>query len=135
MSSVVLPGPSTICPRCNAVLVTEGLRPDQPIICPDCGATSVLRRAGFKVRTSRLALLSLALGIASLVGVCLTGIPAVIAGILALRQIARSHGGLSGRHLAVSGIVTGAAFGILCAPFSAALILPGLQKLRLALGS
>ena len=135
MSSIVPPGLTTICPGCKAVLATEGLRPDQPIVCPACWATSILRRPGFVVRTSRLAILSLTLGIASLVGICLTGIPAIIAGAVALRQINRSQGGIVGRNLALGGIVTGAVFGFLCAPFTPALILPALQKLRSAIGS
>jgi hypothetical protein len=134
MSSLIPAGANTICPGCQAELVTAGLRPGQAVICPACCATSVLRRTGFVVRTSRLAIVSLTLGIASLVGMCLTGIPAIIMGALALRQINRSRGGIVGRHLALSGITTGGVFGILCVPFTLALILPAFQMLRKAVG-
>ncbi|HEY2250312.1 MAG TPA: DUF4190 domain-containing protein [Planctomycetaceae bacterium] len=123
-----------ICPGCKAVLVTEGQRHDQPVICPACSATRVIRRTGFAVRTSRLAIVSLTLGIASLLGLCLTGIPAIITGLVALRQINRSQGKIVGRRLALGGIATGGVFGCLCAPFTAGLILPAVQKLQAAFG-
>lgn len=135
MSSIVTAGPNATCPGCGAVLVTEGLAFNQRIVCPVCCETSVLRCPGFAVRTSRLAIVSLALGIASLLGMCLTGIPAIIVGALALRDINRSQGGLVGRRLALGGITTGGVFGFLCAPFTLALMLPALHMLRAAMRS
>jgi hypothetical protein len=133
--SIVTAGPNATCPGCGAVLVTEGLAPDQTIVCPACYATSVLRRPGFAVRTSRLAIVSVALGIASLLCMFLTGIPAIIAGALAFREINRSQGSLVGRGLALGGIALGGVFGFLCGPITVALLLPAVQKLQNAVGS
>lgn len=62
-------------------------------------------------RTSALAITSLVLGILSLVGCCLTGVPlgvpAGLIGAIALVRIGSSQGRLGGRGLAIGGIVTG----------------------------
>src|SRR5437879_11154513 len=105
MLSVLTAGPRATCDTCGAVLVIEGLAPDQDVLCPACGATFVLRRTGFAPRRSRLATISLMLGIVSLLGMCLTGIPAVVVGILALREIRGSKESIFGRRLAIGGIV------------------------------
>jgi hypothetical protein len=78
---------------------------------------------------------SLVLGIASLFCNVLTGLPALIVGILALRDIGRSRKRLSGHGLAVAGIATACigtllscmVFGMLLLP---ALLLPAVQKVR-----
>ena len=57
--------------------------------------------------TSGLAVTSLVLGIASFIFSCLTGIPAVICGIMAHSKISKSVGRLKGNGLATAGIVTG----------------------------
>jgi len=57
--------------------------------------------------TSGKATASLILGIVSLCAGFLFGIPAVILGVLARRDIKRSEGRLSGDGLAIGGIVTG----------------------------
>ena len=118
------------CPSCSAVLVAGAAVADQPVLCPACGSVFVLRRPEFVVRTSRLAIASLILGIASLIGMCFTGIPAILMGLFALKEIRTAKGGLVGRRRALTGIVAGALFGILCAPCSSALLLPALQMLR-----
>ena len=132
MSSIIAAGSVTLgssatCPACGALLVIEGLGPDQAVLCPACCARSVIRRRGFVVRTSRLAIVSLTLGIGSLLGIFVTGIPAIIVGVVALRKINRSQGSLVGRSLAIAGIATGAVFGFMCAPFTLALMLPLVQ--------
>jgi hypothetical protein len=130
MSSNVTTGLNATCPGCGAVLVTEGLGPDQAVLCPACCATFLLRRPGFALRTSRLAIASLVLGILSLLGMCLTGIPAIITGLLALREIHRSKGGIVGRRLAIGGIATGGVLGFLCAPVTLALMAPLAQQFK-----
>lgn len=57
--------------------------------------------------TSGMAVASLVCGIASLLLGCLAGIPAIICGILAIKRIGQSSGGLSGRGMAVTGLVLG----------------------------
>jgi hypothetical protein len=110
--------------------MTDGLAPEQEVVCPVCYGTFPIRRAGFTLRTSRLAVASLILGILSLLGMCLTGVPAIITGGVALRTIGRSQGALLGRRFALAGIVTGVLFGVLCAPVTAALLVPLVQALR-----
>jgi zinc protease len=127
-STTTLPA-NYCCPRCGADLVTAWARPDQPVLCAACGSEFVLRQPGFAVRTSRLAIASLVLGLCSLIGMCITGLPAIVAGIVALREIRRGKGALSGTHLAWSGIATGGLLGFFCAPVST-LLLPAFQLLR-----
>ena len=55
--------------------------------------------------TSGKAITSLVLGLLSLFGACLTGIPGLILGIIGLGEINRSSGRVSGRGIAVCGIV------------------------------
>jgi len=59
-------------------------------------------------RTSSMAIASLILGISSLVTCALTGIPGLITGIIARRQIRESNGAETGEGLALGGIVTSA---------------------------
>jgi prepilin-type processing-associated H-X9-DG protein len=83
--------------------------------------------------TSGKATTSLVLGLLSFVCIFLTGIPAVIFGILGLRDIGRSRGRLGGKGLAVTGIVTGSigTAGTLCSvPILIGLLLPAVQKTR-----
>jgi hypothetical protein len=58
-------------------------------------------------RLSALALVSLVLGLASLVLLLITGIPAVILGLYSLRWINYSDGRLRGRGLAIAGMALG----------------------------
>ena len=55
-------------------------------------------------RTSRLAILSLVLGILSLFFFVLAGIPAIIVGIISLLKIKRSGGALKGKYFALAGM-------------------------------
>lgn len=82
-------------------------------------------------RTSGKAIASLILGIASLICTVLTGIPALILGIISLVQIHRSHGRMSGQGLAIGGIITGALGCMLIGPaVLIGLLLPAMQKVR-----
>src|SRR5262249_20396564 len=61
------------------------------------------------VRTSGKAVVALVLGLLSLVCLVLTGLPALLLGFFALREINRSDGRLGGRRPAIAGMVLGAA--------------------------
>ncbi len=82
-------------------------------------------------RTSGKAARSLGLGIASFLCLLFTGIPAVILGAFALRDIGRSRGRVGGQGLAIGGIVTGTIGTLLVLPaVLVALLLPAVQKVR-----
>src|SRR6266851_7876262 len=57
---------------------------------------------------SRKAKISFMLGLSSFLVSILTGVPAIIQGLLSLREIRQSGGRLQGKQLAVSGILLGA---------------------------
>lgn len=77
-------------------------------------------------RTSRFAIASLVLGLLSLVLMFLTSIPAIICGVVALIHISNSRGRLTGKGLAISGIVVGVLFTLLLP----AILLPALARAR-----
>ncbi|CAN5690205.1 hypothetical protein BH23PLA1_BH23PLA1_05320 [soil metagenome] len=77
-------------------------------------------------RTSGMAIASLVLGLMSLL-ICLTGLPAVILGALGLGKISGSRGAVSGKGMAITGIVTGT-IGTLVMPVL--LLLPAVQAAR-----
>jgi prepilin-type processing-associated H-X9-DG protein len=85
--------------------------------------------------SSKKAIASLVLGIMSMGCLCmfLSGIPAVVLGVLGLNDIESSRGGKRGRGLAIAGIVTGAlgsACSLLGIPILLALLLPAIQAAR-----
>jgi hypothetical protein len=80
--------------------------------------------------TSGMAIMSLVLGCISFVFWILTGLPAIVLGIIALVRINRSNGQLKGDGLAIGGIVTGAATTFLILPVMIALLLPAVQAAR-----
>lgn len=83
-------------------------------------------------QTSGLAIASLVLGILSFLFACLTALPAVVCGHLALGKIRRSDGSLSGSGMAITGLVIGYIF-IAIIPVVAvlaALAAPGLFNIQ-----
>lgn len=78
-------------------------------------------------RTSVLAIISLVLGVTSLVPTCLGPIVGVVLGIIALVQIGGSHGQYKGTGLAVTGIGLSVALGLIVPMF---VILPTIQAVR-----
>ncbi|MDA7932224.1 DUF4190 domain-containing protein [Mariniblastus sp.] len=83
--------------------------------------------------TSGKAITSLVLGLLSLFGACLTGIPGLIFGIVGLGEINRSRGRVSGRGVAVCGIVfssLGIAWSAMLLLLLPALLLPAIQAAR-----
>jgi len=81
--------------------------------------------------TSGLAITSLVLGISSFICTILTGLAAIILGVVALSKISSSNGRLGGSGLAIAGIITGA-MGCLWTLVMIALLLPAVQQVRMA---
>jgi prepilin-type processing-associated H-X9-DG protein len=109
------------CPKCGK----ENLPDAQS--CRFCGCSltpAPLTARNPDVKTSWLAIVSLVLGILSLFTCGITAIPAIILGIISLVLIEKSGGKLTGLGFATIGIVTSVFT-------SLALILPGLQKLKM----
>lgn len=80
--------------------------------------------------TSSLAIWSLVLGILSFCGGCITGVPAIILGILALARINKPPAALKGQGLAIAGLVTGAVGTLFGTAILAALLLPAVAQAR-----
>ena len=81
-------------------------------------------------KTSGLAIASLVLGILSMCSGFLTGIPALILGVIALSKISKSTGMLKGQGLAVTGLCTGGLGLIVGTAFLAGLLLPAIMRSR-----
>ena len=83
--------------------------------------------------TSGKAIASLVLGLLSIVGMCLTGIPGLILGIMGLGDINRSAGRIGGKGVAIFGIVL-SSLGILWTTMAPLLLigmmLPAVQQVR-----
>jgi prepilin-type processing-associated H-X9-DG protein len=80
--------------------------------------------------TSLLAIWSLVLGILSFCGGCITGVPAIILGILALARINKPPAALKGQGLAIAGLVTGVIGALFGTAILAALLLPAVAQAR-----
>ena len=80
-------------------------------------------------KTSRLAIVSLVLGVFSFL-CCLSGVPAIITGAIGLGRINRSGGTVQGKGLATAGIVTGSIGTLLTLFILPALLLPAIQAAR-----
>jgi uncharacterized paraquat-inducible protein A len=114
------------CPNCGALLVADGLPGGGNAICASCAHHFLFQPFGDTRRVSRKAVASLALGVVSLVGFCLTAIPGLILGGWALADIHRHDDRLRGRGVAISGIVLSMLFAFLSL-FVWALLLPAIQ--------
>jgi hypothetical protein len=80
--------------------------------------------------TSGKAVAALVLGMLSLCLSFLTGIPAVILGVLSLNEIKRSRGRLGGQGFAIAGLVLGCVSLLLLSPVMIGLLVPAVQKVR-----
>ncbi len=110
------------CPRCGKE------NPDDAQICQSCSA--LLTQAPVTaerpiVKTSRLAIASLILGILSLFTCGITAIPAVILGIISIVKIEKSGGRLAGRGFAIVGMVVP-----VVVFFMMGILLPALLRVR-----
>jgi hypothetical protein len=112
-------------------------------VCPFCGREQTVPKPAYMaddlfagmvsrdVRSSGKAIASMILGFTSFCCSILTGVPAIILGVLGLVEIDGSKGHLKGRGMAITGIVTGALgctlvfMGVLLA-----LLLPAVQAAR-----
>jgi hypothetical protein len=101
------------CPECDSTLLPERLD-DVAVLCANCRAVFVPADRRTEQRTSRKAVVSLVLGLLSLGGLFLTGIPAILLGVSALRDIKRASRALKGKYIAMGGIATGTVFGLMC---------------------
>lgn len=116
------------CPSCGVVLIAEELPLGGKALCANCGHRFTFQPLGDTRRLSRKAVASLALGIASLVGFCLTALPAVVLGAWALADIHRDEERLRGRKLAIAGMV----LSVLCGFLSLVVwvvLLPAIQRM------
>jgi hypothetical protein len=77
-----------------------------------------------------MAVTSLVLGLLSFFCWIFTGLPAIILGIIALGQIDRSQGRLTGKGMAIAGITTGSISLLMIIPMMVALLLPAVQAAR-----
>ncbi len=91
------------CPKCGTQ------NPDNAQSCNACGAIltpSPTATGQITVKTSGMAIAALVLGLMSFLLGILTGIPAIILGIIALVKIEKSGGKITGKGLAIAGIIT-----------------------------
>jgi uncharacterized paraquat-inducible protein A len=116
------------CPSCGVVLIADELPSGGKALCANCGHRFQFQPLGDTRRTSRKAVASLALGIASLLGFCLTALPGVLLGAWALADIHRDEERLRGRKMAITGMVLSVVFGFL-ALVVWAVLLPAIQML------
>jgi len=89
--------------------------------------------AGQPLRSGRSgkAMVSLILGISSFVLLFFTGIPAIVMGIVGLRDVARSRGRMRGTGMAITGLVLGVIGCMITVPaLLLGLLLPATQKVR-----
>ncbi len=86
-------------------------------------------------RTSGKAITAFVLGLLSFCLWIFAGIPAIVYGILGLRDIGASRGRLKGQGLAIAGMILGGVAMLLAVPFLLiALLVPAVQKVREAAG-
>jgi len=128
--SVTLTPQVTLCPQCRVELAIPTIGAGQHVICAACRHRFVPQWLAVVRRVSRMAVASLILAIASLLAICLTGIPAIVLGVLALIDIRHRKGQLKGGRLAVCGIVIGAILSVPYIPVWLALGIPLMQMLR-----
>lgn len=81
-------------------------------------------------KSSGKAIASLVLGLSGFCLSLIAGIPALILGVLALREISASQGQVGGRGMAITGIATGAISTFVCPIVLVALLLPAVMSAR-----
>ena len=113
------------CPACQRVVIVPQANPyaerDFDFALHELGPTE----------TSGKAIASFILGLFSFLLCLITGIPAIILGVLGLGDINNPKNNLSGRWMAISGIVMGSLGAILIVPaIQMALLLPAVQAAR-----
>ena len=81
-------------------------------------------------QTSKLAIWSLVCGIATVFCSCITGIPAIIMGVMALNRIGKSQGTLGGKGLAIAGLCCACTLGITGTAILAGLAVPAYNQVQ-----
>lgn len=117
------------CPVCGVEIAVAGLYAHAEVRCAGCGARFNLDSTDRDLPArNRKATASVVLGAISFIGLFFTGIPAVILGWRALKDI-KLRKTRGGRRRAIAGIVTGSVFGLSCGclAVSALLVLPGIK--------
>ncbi len=123
----------TNCPACGTALAPGG--PPRPVTQGPAPVmmTPPMMSPGDAIgepQTSGKAVTSLVLGIMSIVLFCLTGVPAIIVGILAFSDIRRAAGRMKGSGMATAGIVAGGFGCVIMICLAPALLLPAVQAAR-----
>ena len=103
------------------------LPPQQPPQPPQISVGNAAR--GKPKKTSGKAITSLVLGLLSFFCMFLTGVPAIIFGILGMGDVQKGNGRVGGNGLAIAGIVTGV-LGCLWTCLGGAVLLPAVQQVR-----
>ncbi len=101
----------TQCPTCNSKLVTDGLSSGQQFRCANCNSFSRFGKTD-RVAADRLAWRSFWLGIASILLLTLTGIPAVYYGVRSLLRMRFVRAKRGDQAAAILGVGLGGFFGM-----------------------
>ena len=115
------------CPKCGKE------NPDTAQVCVNCSSplpSMVVAVPPGIGKTSGLAIASFVLGILSFCTLCLTALPAIILGIVALVKIGGSGGRLKGNGFAIAGIVVPVVAGVFVLPVLLGITLPALARAR-----
>ena len=104
-------------------------------VCSGCGfilaESSAAPPAGaVEGKTSGLAITSFVLGMLSLFCAILTGIPAIICGIISLVKISKSQGRLKGNGFAIAGIAVPAVHTLVILPLIMAIMMPAINQAK-----
>lgn len=99
----------------------------QPLSVPQVPVSAM---PAMEPRTSKLAVWSLVCGIATVFCSCITGIPAIIMGIMALNRIGKSQGALGGKGLAIAGLCCACTLGITGTAMMAGLAVPAFNQVQ-----
>ncbi len=110
------------CPHCGLQLAPVDFGTRAPLLCSACRRQV---RAAIRPRmpVSRRAIASLVLAALSPAGSFVTGFLAVVFGLLALRDIRRRAGQVSGKGVAIAGMLLGAGLSVACLPCQTALLM------------
>jgi hypothetical protein len=130
VTNLTKPPTTAACPRCGTPLVVDEVADASIALCPACRQSFTLRPFVDQRKTSRKALASLWLGIATMLFACLTGVPAIAVGIVALYEISGNEERLRGRRPAALGIALGVFFSLLCTPVVSVLLLALVETIR-----
>lgn len=103
---------SAPCPSCQSVLQLAAGTENRAFLCAHCGTQFRLGGRWPADRPSRKAIASFVLGLMSVIGLFITGILALILGLLALDDIRRAPHSIGGKGIAVAGTILGTLFSL-----------------------